>query len=170
MRRIPGLIGLIIVFASACKGGKVEQNVPIPEKESIYNVQILQSKLGKKLWKLKAKSIMENGDTLTFYKLYLQFFSPHGKVSSELTADSGKLYKKTEDMEAFGNVKVLFFKDSTRVYTSYIKYDSKKRLISGNKRVKIVTPKGVIMGTGFISDPEMNHIKIFGQVKGYGKG
>jgi len=161
---------LILVFTQSCKPHKKPiETTKIPDKESIYNVQIVQSKLGRKLWKLKAKSILENGDTLTFYQFFLEFFAPDGKISSQLTADSGKLYKKSENMEAFGHVYVLFFKDSTEVFTSHVKYDSRKRLISGDKKVKIVTPKGVIYGTGFSSDPEMNHIKIYGKVKGYGR-
>lgn len=169
MKRVLFVIFLYL-FTNACKGGKSEKaEISIKGDQEIYNVQIVQSRLGKTMWELQAMSIRENGDTMRFYKFKLSFFGPGGRVSSELVADSGKVSKKTENMEAFGNIKILFFKDSTRVYTSRITYDATKRLISGDKKVKIVTPDGVIYGTGFQSDPEMNHIKIFGQVKGHGK-
>ncbi len=164
------LVMFIFLFASACKGGRSEKNeINLKGNQEIYNVQIIQSRLGKKMWKLEAMSIRQNGDTMRFYKFKLSFFGPGGQISSELIADSGKVSKKTENMEAFGNIRILFFKDSTRVYTSHITYNATRRLISGDKKVKIVTPEGVIYGTGFQSDTEMNHIKIFGQVKGHGK-
>jgi len=164
------LVMFIFLFVSACKGGKSEKNeINLKGNQEIYNVQIIQSRLGKKMWKLEAMSIQGTGDTMRFYKFKLSFFGPGGQISSELIADSGKVSKKTENMEAFGNIRILFFKDSTRVYTSHITYNATRRLISGDKKVKIVTPEGVIYGTGFQSDPEMNHIKIFGQVKGHGK-
>ncbi len=168
--RILLIIALLYFLTGGCKGGSSEKaKVNIKGNQEIYNVQIVQSKLGRKLWKLQAMSINESGDTMRFYKFKLIFFGPNGTLSSELEADSGRIFKNTEDMEAFGKIKILFLKDSTMVYTSHITYDATKRLISGNKRVKIVTPEGVIYGTGFQSDPEMNHIKIFGQVKGHGK-
>ncbi len=169
MKRVV-LVIFILLIANACKGGKSgKTEINIKGNQEIFNVQIVQSRLGKKMWKLQAMSIQENGDTMRFYKFKISFYGPGGQISSELVADSGKVSKKTENMEAFGNIKVLFFKDSTRVYTSHITYDATRRLISGDKKVKIVTPEGVIYGTGFQSDPEMNHIKIFGQVKGHGK-
>ncbi len=162
-------IVLILLLVAGCSEDNTpESSLPLKADQEIYRVEITQSKLDKKIWKLQAMTIFENRDTIKFYRFKITFFGPENKVSSILRADSGLLFKKTENMEAFGNVEILFVKDSTEVYTSHILYESRKRLIKGDKDVKILTPDGVIYGKGFVTDPEMNHIKIFGKVKGHG--
>ena len=161
---------LLILIATGCGEEKSsEVTIPLKGDQEVYRVEITQSRLDKKVWKLQAMSVFENGDTIKFYRFKVIFYGPANVPSSVLEADSGLLNKKTENMEAFGDVKIFFKKDSTRVFTSHIVYDSRKRLIKGDKNVKILTPDGEVLGTGFVTDPEMRHIKIFGKVRGYGR-
>jgi len=159
---------LILLIFSGCDQKTPEPSLPVRGEQEIYRVEITQSRFNRKIWKLRAMSIRENGDTIVFYRFKVSFFGPDEKLSSVLRADSGRLYKKTEDMEAYGNVKIFFLRDSTQVYTSHIIYESRKRLIKGDREVKILTPDGEILGKGFVTDPEMKHIKIYGKVRGHG--
>jgi LPS export ABC transporter protein LptC len=98
---------------------------------------------------------------LVFYKA--------GRVSSRLTAPSGRVHTDTHEVETWGGVTVVSA-DSSTLTTDRLRYDPAKRKIFSNDAVRIVKTDSVTEGIGLETDPELHTVKIGRQKVHFKKG
>lgn len=93
------------------------------------------------------------------------FYEEGRTVNAVLTADSGAVYSRTEDLVARGNVRVQTA-DSTVLLTDSLAWSSAQRVVRTDAAVEISTPNGVLRGVGLVSDAGLQKIEILSEVRG----
>jgi len=91
--------------------------------------------------------------------IHVDFYDREGKHNSTLTADSGVVYRSTNDLEAMGHVVVV--SDSGIVLkTERLRWDNEKQKIVSEVPVTFTTAQDTIVGDAFISDPDLKNYEI----------
>jgi len=162
-----GMVFLLLVFLVGCS--KVDENQPtknsqtidVPDQESWQSV-ITITKDGKRVAEVWAGYIaLYNEKQITLLKdsIHIDFFDREGKHNSILTADSGIVYNKTNNLVAEGNVVVI--SDSGIVLeTEQLRWDNKKQKIVSDVPVRFTTATDTLIGDSFISDPDLRNYEI----------
>ena len=88
---------------------------------------------------------------LVFYK--------SGRMSSRLTAPSGRVHTDTHEVETWGGVTVVSA-DSSTLKTDRLRYDPKKEKIFSNDPVRLEKTDSITEGIGLETDPELHTVKI----------
>jgi Uncharacterized protein conserved in bacteria len=155
---------LIIVFLLSC-GEKGESREKVnPGADS---VEVVSTDNGRKMWIMKAKKVVERGDTLVGFGVNITFFS-EGKPSSHLTADSGKYDQISGNVSAYGKVYVVS-SDGMELWTKSLHWDKRRKLIWTEDSVKIKQRDRILYGKGLETDEEISYIKFKSPVRGEGK-
>ena len=136
---------------------------PAQEMKKVYIVETLW---GEKSWELWADRLEERSDTTWVFELSIGFYSDRKQVST-LFADSGVVFKN-KDLKAFGRVRVETDEGSV-LTTETLRWDNEERLIETDDPVTIEKGGKVIRGMGLVSDPNLEHITIRGEIEGSGK-
>ena len=95
------------------------------------------------------------------------FFTNTGQQSGVLTSEEGTYSTAKNTMEARKNV-VVISTDGKRLETSQLAYNQVTNLISSDSAFVLTQPDRRIEGVGFISDPNLNNLKILKILKGAG--
>jgi LPS export ABC transporter protein LptC len=158
---------LILTFVLSC--GNVEEQHPtdkgklqnLPDQES-WDSKITMTHEGERMAEVWAGYIAVYDDSdLAVLKdsIHVDFFDKEGKHNSVLTADSGIVHFKNENLEAMGNVKVV--SDSGIVLeTQKLNWDNQKQKVISDVPVKFTTPEDTLLGDSFISDPDLKNYEI----------
>jgi len=93
------------------------------------------------------------------------FYEEGLTVNAVLSADSGVVYSRTEDLVARGNVRVQTA-DSTVLLTDSLAWSSALRVVRTDAAVEIFTPNGNLRGVGLVSDAGLQRIEILSEVSG----
>jgi LPS export ABC transporter protein LptC len=105
-------------------------------------------------------------DTAYFYQMSqkatmrhikVTFYSPEGRETSTLTADSGLYEWRTQNMEAHGHV-VAVTPDQRRLTTTVLTYHKDKQEIVGSEPFVFDSPERHLEGDGFTSDPDFKNV------------
>ena len=116
-----------------------------------------------------------NGDTAYFFDdntrielrtVKTNFFTTQGARSAVLTSREGT-YRTQGNMEARGDV-VVVSTDGRRLTTPQLKYDQVRNEISSDSAFVLTEPGRRVAGIGFVSDPNMNNIRILKSTSGIG--
>ena len=92
------------------------------------------------------------------------FFTTQGARSAVLTSRAGT-YRTAGNMEARGSV-VVVAEDGRRLTTEQLRYDQQRNEISSDSAFVLTEPGRRVEGVGFISDPNMNNIRILRTTSG----
>jgi LPS export ABC transporter protein LptC len=92
------------------------------------------------------------------------FFTTAGAPSAVLTSKEGT-YRTQGSMEARGNV-VVVSTDGRRLTTPQLRYDQVRNEISSDSAFVLTEPGRSVTGIGFVSDPNMNNIRILKTITG----
>ncbi len=150
------IILLFIAFTfSACENNLEElKNVNdeiTPTIETSKGVSILYSEKGKLQAKLKAPTLLRHKTDDPYIEfpdgVTMEFFDDNQRATSTLKADYGIKYEKKEEITVKRNVEVVNEKGET-LTTEELAYNEQKRIISSDKKVKIVTKNDIITGDG----------------------
>lgn len=107
----------------------------------------------------------ENSSITVFPKgAQVSFYNAQLKVISTIKGNYAVYDQQKQTIDAKGNVVAVNEKGET-LNTEQLRWDQAKEKITSHEFVKITTPDKIIMGTGFESDQNMNHYKIF-NIKG----
>ena len=133
------------------------------------SVKVIATKRGHKLWVMKAVKVKERGDTLIGLGVSVRFYKG-GRVSSVLTADSGKYDQTSGNMVALGRVH-LISSDSTEMWSRSLHWDERRRIIWTDDSVKIYDRKRerTLYAKGMETDASVSYIKFRSPVRGEGK-
>ncbi|MFZ8833543.1 MAG: LPS export ABC transporter periplasmic protein LptC [Candidatus Caldipriscus sp.] len=153
----------LLLFLSCGEKGEIREKV----KPGADSVEVVSTDNGRKMWIMKAKKVVERGDTLVGFGVSITFFSGD-KPSSQLWADSGKYDQVSGNVSAYGEVYVIS-SDSTELWTGSLHWDKKRRIIWTDDPVKIRQRDRILYGRGLETDEEISYIKFKSPVRGEGE-
>ncbi|MBI4421250.1 MAG: LPS export ABC transporter periplasmic protein LptC [Gemmatimonadetes bacterium] len=99
----------------------------------------------------------QSSQTARLRRIKVTFYSPEGRETSTLTADSGSYEWRTGDMESRGKV-VAVTPDGRRLTTSVLKYRRGDQSIVGPEYFVFDAPDRHLEGEGFTSDPDFRKV------------
>jgi LPS export ABC transporter protein LptC len=157
-------IAILLILTAGCKGEKkqdsssnFDRNLP-DGSQVIMNFELTESANGETSFKLAASKAIVYSETTLVYRIKLNFFKK-GAFYGELLADSGKLSTETDDMEAFGNVKVTGIEGAV-LESNELKWSNARQKIYTEEQVLITTKDKKISGKNFESNPDLTNIKL----------
>lgn len=110
--------------------------------------------------------IFDDGTRIELLDVNLTFFTATGARNAVLTSREGTYRMRLGSMEARGNV-VVVSEDGRRLTTEQLRYDPNRNQISSDSAFVLTEPGGRrLEGVGFVSDPDMNNIRILSNVGG----
>lgn len=172
MRRAAALLGIgLVALAAACdtppeSAGTAEipggpDSLPPPDQvvedgEHVITVE------GVKKAVLVAEQLYFYNDTSTVVgdTIQVSFFGDGGEFVSMLTARSGVINQRSQEMIAYGEVNVR--SEDSRIETEELHYDPEENRIWSDKPTRIDQQGNVIRGRGVESDPGLEEIRITG--------
>lgn len=97
------------------------------------------------------------------------FYTVQGTQNATLTAKAGTYNMRLGTMEARGDVLVNSV-EGRKLSTPQLRYDPGRNEVSSDSAFRLTLPDGrVLQGIGFISDPDLNSIRILKNVKASGQ-
>jgi LPS export ABC transporter protein LptC len=96
------------------------------------------------------------------------FYTATGVQDATLTAHEGTYSMRLGTMEARGDV-VITSTTGRKLTTPQVRYDPGRNEVSGDSAFRLTMPDGrVLQGIGFISDPDLNSVRILKNPKASG--
>ena len=175
--RIPARLlvsALLLVMAcglSSCgdggESGPAAEGGVVPDQE-INGFTLTQTNDGRSVWSLTAQLalVFEEADRIESTRPRIEFFDDEGESRSVLTAKSGLLKRRTNDMEVSGSV-VVTSTDGTVLRTEHLTWDERRGKISTEMPVRITKDGDVMTGTGAEADPDLGNLRILADFKAY---
>jgi LPS export ABC transporter protein LptC len=117
------------------------------------------------------------GDTAFLYdestrtdlrRVKTDFFKPGGEKDATLTSLAGTYSSRLGTMEARGQV-VVITTDGRKLETPHLKYDPARNEISSDSSFVLTETDRRLEGIGFISDPDLNNIKVLRNMRAFGQ-
>lgn len=140
---------------------KTRQKKTLPDQES-WNSTITITQNGEPVAEVWAGYIALYKDrnlAILTDSIHVDFYDENGVHNSVLTADSGIVHNRTNDLSAGGNVVVV--SDSGVVLkTEQLRWDSKKQKIISEVPVRFTTQEDTLIGDSFVSDPDLKNYEI----------
>ena len=100
-------------------------------------------------------------------KVHVTFYATNGAKNAVLTSRAGTYNTRTNVMEARGDVVVLS-EDGRRLVSPQLRFDQARNEISSDSAFTLTEPGRQVSGIGFVSDPDMNNIRILKTTSGTG--
>jgi LPS export ABC transporter protein LptC len=147
--------------------GEPEESTLLPDSE-IDGFKLTQTREGEKLWVLSASRalVFEEADRVELTQLRVDYFDDKGGVRSTLTATEGLLRRRTNDMEARGNV-VVVAHDGTRLVTERLTWNERTGKIESDRFVRVTQGDDVFTGVGLEADPDLKNIKVRSEFRAF---
>jgi LPS export ABC transporter protein LptC len=101
----------------------------------------------------------DDGTRFELRKVKTTFFDKMGAKNAVLTSREGTYRSRQNDMEARGNV-VVVSEQGKRLETPVLKYNQARNEISSDSAFVLTEPSRRVEGIGFVSDPDMNKVRI----------
>ena len=171
----PLLVACVVVCLGLCGHGcgKSSDSRPVgaavetPDQE-VGDFSLTESVQGTPKWTLWAEwaAIYNEKAQVQARNVRIDFFEETGKKFSELKADSGTIYQRTNDMEATGDV-VVRTEEGITLETQSLKWLNASQKILSEDFVKITQGRDVLTGVGLVSDASLNEFEIKSQVQAF---
>ncbi|MFQ5582804.1 MAG: LPS export ABC transporter periplasmic protein LptC [Calditrichia bacterium] len=171
------LITILLLLAGAfsCSSPQEEPGAAnterknLPDQES-WNSTVVITRESRLVAEIKAGYIAtynKKQETVLGDSIHVDFYNREGVHNSVLTADSGIVYNKSNNLLATGHVVVV--SDSGIVLkTEILRWDNKRQKIISDVPVVFATETDTLMGETFISDPDLKNYEIR-NARGYSK-
>jgi LPS export ABC transporter protein LptC len=165
----PLLAALLAALALGCQTPPASTpsgaEVRYPDQEA-RDFTLTESSEGRKNWTLwSSYAAMYNGRSLVDARtVRIEFFDSDGKRFSTLLADEGRVYQRTNDLEARGNVRVTT-ESGILMETDSLRWQNARGKIVSDGFVRVTRKYDVVTGYGFESDPSLDHFNIRREVR-----
>jgi LPS export ABC transporter protein LptC len=166
MRLLLVLAAACALSLAACQEGKTPpvaagETVVDSADQVLYGVRTNLTNAGLMRGVLLADTaLMYDDNTRTELRtLHTTFYTQTGAPNGTLTAERGTYNIRLGSMEARGNV-VVVSTDGRRLVTPHLRYDPTRNEISGDSAFVLTEPTRTVEGIGFVSDPNMNNVRI----------
>ncbi|MFA8449642.1 MAG: LPS export ABC transporter periplasmic protein LptC [Bacteroidales bacterium] len=164
------VMGLALTMLFGCKNklsevyGDVEE-LSLPDIQ-YYDAVFQQTDSGILQAKIIApkadRYLGDSGKIVLPQRFDIYFYEKDGLAKGKLSADYGLQEDDSDKTEAQGNVVLISFEDSTKLYTERLIWDKKKRRIFSPVDVKVVTPDQVAYGDSLEASDDLKDREIFG--------
>lgn len=173
MRPLVLLLACALLGAAACQKGTAPQvrdtNPMIDSADQVlFGVRHNVTDAGLMRARLVSDTgfIFDDNTRIELLDVHLTFFTAQGQQDAVLTSLEGTYRTRTGNMEARGDVLVVST-DGRRLTTEQLRFDPARNQISSDSAFVMTTPDGRrLEGIGFISDPDMNNIRILAAAGG----
>ena len=131
-------------------------------ENEIENPRIVISRADIPLINATSRTLVKNEQSNAVLKgsVKADFFDEEGMHISQLTSDSAHIDQKTNNLHAYGNVKVIS-DDSVKLFSNSILWDNHYKLITSHDSVMFTSSNNDTMyGVGFESDIDLTQWKI----------
>lgn len=162
----PFCILMLLIFFFGCSDvsdNEVLQSERVyPDQES-WDSEIVLTKDGRRRAVIVAGHLEKYNDRAEIIlneKVHVDFFDIEETHLSHLSSDSARVYERTNDMVAQGNV-VVVSDSGVTLYTEELKWNNKRERIVSDVFVKLVTDEDTLTGIGFESDSNLENWVIF---------
>jgi LPS export ABC transporter protein LptC len=164
---------LALSAAVACQGDDAVTPAPVNAKadsadQVLFGVRHNVTDAGLLRAKLVSDTglIFDDGTRIELYDVNLTFFTTTGARNAVLTSREGTYRTRVGSMEARGAVLVVG-EDGRRLSTEQLRYEPNRNQISSDSAFVLTEPGGRrLEGVGFVSDPDMNNIRILNRTGG----
>lgn len=161
------LLALSAGAIAACQDLKEPPVVPgtsLPDSadQMIIGMSTILTDAGVRKAELKSDTaLLYDDNTRTeLRKVNAIFFTQAGEKDATLTSHEGTYNMRLGTMEARGDV-VVISTTGRRLTTPQLRYDPGRNEISSDSAFRLTSPDGRVMqGIGFVSDPDLNSIRI----------
>ncbi len=163
MKRLAIIFTLTILLLSCSKTGDYGTFPPgrVPDQE-IWNAVITVTRAGEPTTRIYAAHLVKYQDTQDMFirdSMRIDFYKD-GKHTSYLTADSGLVNEKNENIVAIGNV-VMVSDSGFTAYTDSLFWINDSNKVYTNSRIQIFSTRDTLYGTDFVSDTKFENWTIF---------
>lgn len=140
-------------------------DVRVPDQEA-RDFTLTESLEGRKNWTLHAVyAAMYNNQSLVDARtVRIEFFDKDGKKFSTLLADEGRVYQRSNDLEARGHVRVTT-ESGIFMETDSLRWQNARGKIVSDGFVRVTRQHDVVTGYGFESDPSLDHFTLRQEVR-----
>jgi LPS export ABC transporter protein LptC len=164
-KKMKYIIYLLIIFSffGCSKKQETKKTEPAGPEQEIEQFSVADAKGGKLHWSLTANSaqILEVQKTVLLEMPKIKFFE-EGKYVSTLVSSKGKINMDNYDFFADSSCVLSTAKGET-LETRNLRYDSGKKKIFTNDKIKLTRPGELIYGDGLEATPDLEVIKITNQ-------
>ncbi len=151
---------ICVILLLSCKEKNKEESFKIHSADkTIQEFEVVETVMGRMLWRLQAKKASISGDTTKIIDVNLSFYDSKGAISSILTSDSGYVFS-SGTMLASGSVVVRSMESGRKLKGETLYWKQEQGRIFSHERVTIFTEDGIIVGDNFESNPTLTNIKI----------
>ncbi len=152
----------LLFFSCAETGdyGKLPEG-RIPDQE-IWDTHVTVSRSGEVSSRIYAAHLVKFEDTKDMYirdSMRIDFYKD-GKHTSYLTADSGRVNERRENIVAVGNV-VMVSDSGFTAYTDSLFWINDSNKVYTNSAIQIYSKKDTLYGTDFVSDTKFENWTIY---------
>jgi LPS export ABC transporter protein LptC len=170
------LLALSVCAIVACQDIKEPPTVrgtslPDSADQMLFSITVYLTDAGVRRAELKSDTAyMYDDNTRTeLRKVNTIFFTQAGERDATLTSREGTYNMRLGTMEARGEV-VVNSTTGRRLTTPQLRYDPGRNEVSSDSAFRLTMPDGrVIQGIGFISDPDLNSVRILKNVRASGQ-
>jgi len=151
---------LLLYGCGGDEGGEFTRSGTLADQE-VDGFTLTQTREGTRVWSISADHalIYEDADRVEMIVLRIDFFDDDGEVRSTLTANEGILARRTNDMEAIGNV-IVYAADGTILTTDRLSWNERKGKVESDRPVRVTKGDDVMIGVGVEADPDLKNIKV----------
>lgn len=135
--------------------GEGEDGGELPDQQ-ITDFVLRETDEGALAWVLQAETaeVFEQRNEIRASNLSVDFYDEEGEVSSVLTAREGTIHRRSNAMQARGDV-VVRSRDGRVLETQTLQYSPATQRVSTDDFVRIIDGRNVLTGYGLESDPDL---------------
>jgi len=176
MKRALLALSLVLLSAGACpeptQAPPVVKNAAIPDSadQMMFGVWFLLTDAGVKRAEVRGDTayLYEESTRSDLRKVKTEFYKVTGEKDATLTSLQGTYSSRLGTMEARGQV-VVITTDGRKLETPHLRYDPARNEISSDSAFVLTQTDRRLEGIGFVSDPDLNNIKVLRNMKAFGQ-
>ena len=157
---------LLLIFFFGCKSSNdIQEEIPDVRNFNENEIEmpiITITREGLPVVRAISNQLVKNQTSNATLKgdVKADFFNDEGRHMSRLISDSAHIDQRTNNLHAYGNVKVIS-DDSVKLFSNSILWDNHYKLITSNDSVMFTSSnKDTMYGVGFESDMDLTKWKI----------
>jgi LPS export ABC transporter protein LptC len=162
------LVAVSAVLAAACSRPvdtpvAAEAVQDIKASTIIYGMTSYLMTAGVRQGRVDADTAYTYNDSsdISLIGMHVVFYDDNGRERATVTADSGRMNRRTQAMVARGNVVLVVAADGRKIQSAEMNYDpNRDRLWSDSATVQTTADGVVTKGSSFVSDLEFKHVSI----------
>ncbi|MEO0073489.1 MAG: LPS export ABC transporter periplasmic protein LptC [candidate division WOR-3 bacterium] len=162
------LLATLSLLSVQCDVGKGTRSADRLPDQVICRFRVEETRGGRPLFLLVAEkaTVYDDGLRIEVSAPQVTFLDEGRRPYSLMTADSGTIFRNTEELVVRGSVHIET-SESTRLITDSLTWSNRLRRLHTDAVVVLQTRHGRIEGQGLVSDPSLERVEIKSEVIGH---